>query len=182
MEFTVPKNSDFSNSDSIASSPSKWSNLPIIFATVVLGCNFLTHLTSFVPIFVGTLLACIIYDKKANNRWLYIGFTAFFAIIGYFLLDNTAAHAFFLNNVEAYAKTSFVAAGATNTQVNTALTIGFGLIRVVALGLVFGGVWQGYNNFRGGQELSSIVMPPASAVGLIVVTQAISSMMMTSST
>lgn len=154
-------------------------NLPIILAGIVLSCNFVTLLTSFIPIALGSLAIAITYGGKGRNRWLYAGVIAFFAFTGYHLLENGAAHAFFLNNVETFARDTFVATGTDSTQVNTALTVGFGLIRVVALGLVFGGIWQGYNNFRGGQELSAIVMPPASAAGLIVATQAIANMMMT---
>lgn len=182
MPAPTRENISFSAMPKLALNPDKVVDFPLICATLLLGYYFLTHMTSFVPIAIGAIIAGFLYDKKPKKRWFFLGLTAFVAVTGYFLLESVPAHAFFLDNAETFARTTFVATGATSTQVNAALTIAFGLIRVVALGLVFGGVWQGYNNFRGGQELSSIVMPPASAIGLIVVTEAISSMMLTNVT
>lgn len=182
MPAPIRENISFSTMPKLALNQDKGMNFPLICATLLLGYYFLTHMTSFVPIAIGAVIVGFLYDKKPKKRWLFMGLTAFIAVIGYFMLESVPAHAFFLNNAEQFARDTFVSTGASNTQVNAALTIAFGLIRVVALGLVFGGVWQGYNNFRGGQELSSIVMPPASAIGLIVVTQAISNMMLTNVT
>lgn len=165
-------------SDSLIST-GRPNNLPIILASIVLACNLLTHLTAFIPIVVGALLALVFYEKKASNRWIYVGFTAFCAVTGYFLLENAPAHAFFLNNLESYTKSTFGAAG-SNTQVNTALTIAFGVIRFAAIGAVLAGIFQGYRNSRDGQEFSSIIMPAATAVGVVVALEAISSFMATS--